>query len=77
MIPNFYNQVQETAKEAIRNGNTISVNYALPQVHIDTNFNEFIFLDHEAEALINSAEDSDLRAYCTVEQILLWQAQNW
>lgn len=77
MNPNIYNDVKETARQAEANGQTIEINYSLPYICVNTGFEEYFFQGQEAEEMIESAKNSELHNYCSIESIILWEAQGW
>jgi hypothetical protein len=78
MKKQLFQSVTDIAASARANGQTIDINYSLPYVAIDCqDGTEYFFQGQEASELIQEAESSKLARYCSVEDIILWQAQGW
>jgi hypothetical protein len=78
MKKQLFQSVADIANSARANGQTIDINYSLPYVAIDCqDGTEYFFQGEEASNLIKEAEDSKLSKYCSIEDIILWQAQGW
>ena len=76
-MKNTGNIVNKIAKDALKGGQKIEINYSLPYIAINTGFEEYFFQGDEANNLIEEAQKSKLSNFCTVENIILWQAQGW
>ena len=74
---NIAEDVKRTYAEAVKNGQSIEISYRLPYVAVETGINEYFFQGEEADQLIMDAKASPLAWECTVEEIILWQAQGW
>lgn len=70
-------QINAIARKAKTNGNTIEINYQLPYVAVNTGDNKYFFQGEEASELIEDARKSDLHYHCSIENIILWEAQGW
>lgn len=73
-VPKFLvQQMQHTAKEARKEGQTVEINTVLPSIDIDCgNGDEYHFQEHEAERML-----AEVPSNVDAEDYLLWSAQSW
>ncbi len=72
-------QIAEVADAARRCGQKIEINQVLPYVSVDTGADSYFFQGHEAEELLNAAEETigTINDNGVVEDVILWMAQGW
>lgn len=74
---NLINYIKSVVREAEKFGSKIIIDYLFPYIIVENNFEEYFLFGNEAKKLIESAKKSNLYPECSVEQIILWEAQSW
>jgi hypothetical protein len=70
--------VKRTYKNALKANQKIQIDYRHMAIAIEiSNQKEYFFKEEEAENKIKEAEKNILSHFCSVEEILLYQAQSW